>query len=115
MFNKLAFSLCFIMMIWLCLPEYSALSQQFDSRIINLEFDINRLESRINQIELQLSQTRRLPSSRNRNNTPSSSPRRRRMSQTERDKMFDRLATLVIELKQDIRSLEKRVTQLESK
>ena len=109
------FLLLIIIIVWFTVPSHSVFSQQLDSRIINLEFDINRLESRINQIELQLSQTRPLPPPGNGNRKPSISSRGRRMSQTERDKMFDRLATLVIELKQDIKGLEKRVKKLESK
>ncbi len=108
------FLLLIIIIIWFTVPAHPVLSQQLDSRIINLEFDINRLESRINQIELQLSQTRPLPPPGNGNRKPSVSSRGRRMS-PEQDKMFDRLATLVIELKQDIKSLEKRVNKLESK
>jgi chromosome segregation ATPase len=107
--GKLALILFFITIIWGGLFTYPATSQQLESRLNNLEFDFNRLESRLNQIELQIHQTSsKLP------NIRRQSSQRGSVSPQERDKMFDRLATLVIELKQQVQALEKRVKKLES-
>ncbi|MEL7243704.1 MAG: hypothetical protein AAGM40_15440 [Cyanobacteria bacterium J06573_2] len=89
-----------------------AFSGLTESRINNLESRFYRLESQVNRIETQLSRAGvsklKVP------NNPSLSQRRpSRLSQSNRDKMFDRLATLVIELKEDIKDLQKRVSQLE--
>ena len=90
-------------------------SSQVESRINALEVDINGLESRLNRIEqlnqLGISGSLRAPLS-----VPSPSPSnsQRNRSQLNREQMFDRLATLVIELKQQITALEARVSKLES-
>jgi len=101
------------MMIWLGLLSNSASSQQVDSRINNLQADFNSLESRLSRVEAQLNQTRPSTSPRI-SNAPPSSGSRRNVSQPDRDRMFDRLATLVIELKQQVNKLEARVSKLES-
>ena len=91
-------------------PASSQLSRQYNS-----EFDIRRIESRINQIENQLNQrggtgSIRVP-------TPSvpsynSGRYRQRLSS---DPMFDRLATLAIELRERMDKLEARISKLESR
>ncbi|MEM7553711.1 MAG: hypothetical protein AAF378_06360 [Cyanobacteria bacterium P01_A01_bin.84] len=88
-------------------------SAQINSRLSNLESDLHRVELRLNNLESQLSNSPSSPSSRTKPQltTP---PSQRKLSSRERDKMFDRLATLVIELKQDVRKLQQRVSQLES-
>lgn len=100
-------------MIWGVLLFDEAFAGLLESRLNNLEFDFYRLESQVNRIETQLNRvgysSPKIP-----NNPPSSQRRSRRLSPQERDKMFDRLATLVIELKQDIKDLQKRVSQLEN-
>jgi outer membrane murein-binding lipoprotein Lpp len=85
-----------------------ASSQQADSRISSLEAELNRVESRLNQLESQLSQSG--------SRTPATIPLQSssgRVSQPNRS--FDRLATLVIELKQQVDKLETRVRRLESR
>lgn len=113
MVKKLLTIICLIALIWGSLLSDTAFSGLLESRLNNLEFDFNRLQSQVNRIETQLtrsgSSSPKIP-----NNPPSSSRRRRRLSPQEREKMFDRLATLVIELKQDIKDLQKRVSQLEN-
>ncbi len=83
----------------------------------------NRLESRVNRIEAQLNQSgrssqrdgRSAPSP-SRSATITPSPRSgRTVSQQEREKMFDRLATLVVEVKQQVNALEGRVAKLEKR
>lgn len=88
-------------------PEMS-LSQQPDARLNSLEFDFRNLESRLDRLENQLGRTS-LPTSR----TPTSDNRRRDRSLTQAQS-FDNLATLVIELKQQVNKLEARVKKLES-
>jgi len=85
-----------------------ASSQQAESRIINLESELSRVESRLNQLESQLSQGgSRTPAT---IPLPSSSGR---ISQPNRS--FDRLATFVIELKEQVDKLQTRVARLESR
>lgn len=91
--------------------SHPAVSQQIESRLNNLEADFNRLQSEVNQLQSQLSNR---PSSLPRT-TINPSPSRRNLSQQEKDKMFDRLATLVVEVKRQVQGLEKRVTKLESR
>ncbi|BAZ70410.1 MAG: hypothetical protein KME28_02265 [Pelatocladus maniniholoensis HA4357-MV3] len=103
-------TLVFIM-FWGDLFSHPAASQQIESRLNNLEADFNRLESQVNQLQSQLSN--RPSSSRRTTITPSPSSRRNLSQQ--KDPMFDRLATLVVEVKRQVQRLEKRVTQLESR
>ncbi|WP_066375550.1 MULTISPECIES: hypothetical protein [unclassified Anabaena] len=112
MFRRLLFAIALVIVIWLGLLSSPASSQQIESRLNNLQADFNRVESRLNQLESQFSQNRQLPSSRTTITLPSGS--RRNVSQSERDRMFDRLATLVVELKQQVNQLEARVSRLES-
>lgn len=110
-----ALALFLVMTIWGGLLSNTASSQQVESRIYNLEADLNRLESRLDRIEGQLGQSRASPSP-GAPTTPSQSPRsRRNLSQQERDRMFDRLATLAIELKEQINALQARVAKLEKR
>ncbi|AFY35242.1 carbohydrate porin [Calothrix sp. PCC 7507] len=113
MFSRLLLAGFLAIMIWLGLLSNSASSQQVESRINNLEADLNRFESRLSRIEAQLNQGRPSPSPGN-GAAPSLSPRRN-LSQQERERMFDRLATLVIELKQQVNKLEERVSKIDSR
>lgn len=85
-----------------------------DSRISALEVDINGLESRLNRLEAQISQITRTPYP----GAPASPspPRNTRRSQPQlsREQMFDRLATLVIETKDQVNKLQARVAKLEA-
>ncbi|MEA5597244.1 hypothetical protein [Rivularia sp. UHCC 0363] len=111
MFNKLLLTVILVILIWGGLLSDKAVSGLLESRLSNLESNVYRLESQISRIETQINRSgSSLPNIPN--NLPSQPPMRR-LSQSERDKMFDRLATLVIELKQDVKQLQKRVSQLE--
>jgi outer membrane murein-binding lipoprotein Lpp len=115
MLKKLLFSGTLVIIIWSGILLNTASSQQTDFRVNNIESDLRRLESRLNQIELSIGQNREPPTSRT-TVSPSKTPNpKRTLSQSERDKIFDRLSTLVIELKQQVNNLTKRVTQLESR
>ena len=109
-----ALALFLVIMLWGGVFSNTVSSQQTESRFYNLEADFNRLEARISRIEAQLGQSGRIPSG-GAPTTPSSSRSRRTVSQSERDKMFDRLATLVVELKQQVNQLEARVGKLEKR
>ncbi|BCL36664.1 hypothetical protein [Nostoc sp. MS1] len=111
MFRKWLFTITLIIVICLGLLSTPAASQQIDSRINNLEADYRNVLSRLNQIEVQLGQ-RPTTSAPRTTITPTGS--RRNLSSTQRDQMFDRLATLVVELKQQVNKLEARVAKLES-
>ncbi|MBD2439511.1 carbohydrate porin [Nostoc sp. FACHB-110] len=103
-----------VLILWGGLFSNTASSQQIESRLNNLEADVNRLESRFSQLESQLGQNRQ-PSSTRTTLTPRQSSGRGNLSQSERDKMFDRLATLVVELKQQVNTLEQRIAKLETR
>lgn len=113
MFRKWLFAGALIIVIWLGFLSTPASSQQIESRINNLQADFNRVLSRLNQIEGQLNQRQPGSSPRTTITVPSGS--RRNLSQTQREQMFDRLATLVVELKQQVNKLEARVAKLESR
>lgn len=108
----LGIALLLVILAWTSLTPDIALSQQVESRIGSLEFDIRDIESRLNRIESQLNQSGNRVNSRTpATQTPNNSGRNR--SQPSREQMFDRLATLVIELKQQVNKLETRVSSLE--
>lgn len=114
MFRRWLFAGALVIVIWIGLLSSPASSQQIESRLNNLQADFSRVLSRLNQIESQLNQNRQSGSSpRTTITVPSSGGRN--VSQAEREKMFDRLATLVIEVKQQVNKLEERVTKLETR
>ncbi len=85
----------------------AAFSQQSQ---FNLQADISRLESRLNRLEAQISQlSRGYPVS------PSPLPINsgRKQPQLSREQMFDNLATLAIETKDQVNKLQARVSKLE--
>ncbi len=112
MFKKFLLVIFVVILIWCGLLSDTAFARLLESRLNNLEYDFYRLESQVNRIETQLNRVG-LPSPKIPNNPQSSQGIPRRLSSQERDKMFDRLATLVIEIKDDIKDLQKRVSQLE--
>lgn len=107
-------ALLLVIIAWGGLIPEIALSQQQQSRLNAVESDVYRIESRLNRIEAQLNQLSRsespgapinpLPSPKN----PGQNP-----PQLNREQMFDRLATLVIELREQIKELQARVSKLE--
>jgi outer membrane murein-binding lipoprotein Lpp len=109
----LGLTLALAIIIWAGLFSTTASSQQIESRLNNLRADFSRMESRLNQIESQIGITRQYPNSRTSITVPQST--RRNLSPQERDQMFDRLATLVVELKEQVNTLEQRIAKLESR
>jgi outer membrane murein-binding lipoprotein Lpp len=109
----LTLAVALVLIIWGGLFSNTASSQQIESRLNNLQADFNRLESQFNQLESQIYQ--RQPSSTRTTLTPRQSTGRGNLSPAQRDQMFDRLATLVVELKQQVNTLEKRIAKLEAR
>ena len=114
-FKKIVLScltLLLVIVAWTWLISTPA-SSQTQSQINALEVDLNGIESRLNRIEAQLNQLGRFAPPTPVTPRPSRS-NSRRSTPLSRDQMFDRLATLVIELKQQVNKLETRVAKLES-
>jgi len=84
------------------------------SRISALEVDVNGLESRLNRLEAQISQITRIPYPGAPASPPPARNTRRNQPQLSREEMFDRLATLVIETKDQVNKLQARVAKLEA-
>lgn len=99
---------------WGGLIPQIALSQQVESRLNTLEADLNRIESRLNQLESQLNQLNNQGDLRKTRPSPPQISSGRNQKQLSREQMFDRLATLVVELREQIKQLQARVTKLES-
>ncbi|OKH56026.1 hypothetical protein NIES2101_01850 [Calothrix sp. HK-06] len=112
MLGRLMVVLFLAIMLWSGLFAQTASSQLIESRLNNLQADFNRLESRLANLEAQTNRT--LPSP-GRTSPTLPAPARRTTTQSQRDQMFDRLATLVVELKQQVNTLEQRVKKLESR
>lgn len=107
----LAIAMLLVILAWVSLTPEIALSQQVESRINNLEFDLRNIESRLGQIESQLGQSVRSQSPRT-TVTPNNQVRNRQLARLQ---SFDKLANLAIETRQDLKQLEARVAKLESR
>ena len=106
----LAIAMLLVILAWISLTPEVALSQQAESRINNLEFDLRNIESRLGQIESQLGQSGRAVSPTT--VTPNDRVRNRQLARLQ---SFDKLANLAIETRQDLKQLEARVAKLESR
>lgn len=106
----LAIAMLLVILAWVSLTPEVALSQQAESRINNLEFDLRNIESRLGQIESQLGQSARSVSPTT--VTPNDRVRNRQLARLQ---SFDKLANLAIETRQDLKQLEARVAKLESR
>ncbi|MBW4508830.1 MAG: hypothetical protein KME64_20290 [Scytonematopsis contorta HA4267-MV1] len=115
---RVLLTLILIVILWGGWFTKSASSQLNESRFANLEAQFYRLEVRLNQVEAQLGRIASSGSAsvpRQAIITPQSQRQGRNLSIQERDKMFDRLATLVIEVREQVKSLQSRVSKLESR
>jgi hypothetical protein len=90
-----------VIIVWGGILLNSASPQQVDFRVNNLESDVRSLQLRLQQIELIV------------NNSQASPNSRQNLSQSQQEKMFKNLATLVVELNQKVNKLTIRVNQLE--
>ena len=97
-----------VMIVWSGILLKTASPQQVDFRVNNLESDVRSLQLRLQQLELMVSKNNQLPAANNLQISPNL-----RQNSSEQEKMFNKLATLVIELNQKINKLTIRVNQLE--
>jgi len=108
----LCIALLMITLAWGILASAPASSQE--SRVNALEVDIRGIQSRLNRLESQLNRvggtSPRLP-----NVPPPSSSAGQYRQRLSSDPMFDRLATLAIELRERIDRIDARVSKLESR
>ncbi|MBD1891299.1 hypothetical protein [Coleofasciculus sp. FACHB-SPT9] len=119
MFRKMEL-LCLAIMLGIALLPKQTLAQEssyLESRISRLESETyqlrSQMRSQINQLQSQLQGQNQSPSGRTGSTKPAPpiAPRGNRPASA--DPMFDRLATLVIELKQRINKLEAQVAELQ--
>lgn len=104
-----ALYLCLLLILTGCTTARA--STQLESRLSNLEVDVSHLQNQVDHLESQLhrsSQLRAQPQL----TSPQLKPEK---SISPTDSMFDRLATLVIELKERLNNLEARLSKLEAK
>lgn len=103
-------ALLLLIIVWGGLVPAPASSQE--TRVNTLELEIRSIESRLNRIESQLSRfgggSPRVPTT-----PPTSNNTGRYRQGLSGDPMFDRLATLAIELRERIDRLDTRVSKLE--
>lgn len=107
--------LCFLLLaLSVLIPRLSqAQSIGLESRISRLEGEIFQLKSRLSNLESQVSRVDQPPRTPSPNRSPPiPSPRQQTIPPSE--EMFDRLATLAIELKERVQTLEKKVAALEA-
>lgn len=109
--------LCLVLILEIALVPKQTLAQgssYLESRISRLESETYQLRSQINQLQSQVlgvnQSTQRTGSTKP---APPIAPRGNRPASA--DPMFDRLATLAIELKQRINKLEAQVAELQKK
>lgn len=81
-------------------------SLRLESRVDRLESALSRVQSRLNQLEAR----DRLPQSAPPLPTAAPTP----LNEPSLEEQFDNLATLAIELRQDVRDLQARVAELEA-
>lgn len=109
----LALALTFVFLPRLSLAQSTA---RLDARISRLEAENFQLRARLNRLESQISRVSRQTSPqvtppRRTETAPPVSPSPGPLSD---DPMFERLATLVIELKERIQTLEQQVAELQA-
>lgn len=112
--------ICLALILGLVLLPRLTLAQAsgvLESRMARIEAENFQLRSQVSRIESQLATLSGRPLSSaqrlNRNTpTPQISSRTNRQPVSSSDPMFERLATLVIELKERVQSLESQVAQL---
>jgi uncharacterized protein YceH (UPF0502 family) len=103
--------LCLLLLLFVLQAGAPATAQVgLESRVARLESDLFGLKQQVNQLEAR---SRRVNSSSTAPSTPTASASNR--PQYSSDPMFDRLATLVIELKERLNAVETRLTKLEAK
>ncbi|MTJ08509.1 hypothetical protein FJR38_09880 [Anabaena sp. UHCC 0253] len=110
MFRRFLLMGVLVIIVWSGILLNTASPQQVDFRVNNLEADVRTLNLRLQQLELMVRKNNQLPSA---NSLPGSPNLRQKLTQPQQEKMFDNLATLVVELNQKVNKLTMRVNQLE--
>ena len=118
MINKFRLLCLILTLVFVIIPIQvkAQVSAGLDSRIARLESENLQLRSQISRIESQLNQVQGRTLSRSNLNTPvrpsttPTVPYRGSTSTLSSDPMFQRLATLVIELKERIQVLEAKIS-----
>jgi uncharacterized protein YceH (UPF0502 family) len=103
-FLAIVFAILCLLPLQSCSPAQAQAG--LDSRVSRLETDFFGLQSRLNQIES------RIPRSSIGSPAPANSAPAARPRVASADPQFDRLATLVIELKERVTQLEKRLAKI---
>lgn len=92
----------------------AAANTQLEFRVRQLESQLSRLESLVNRLSITPADGRSIVKVEPQEVEENTIESQGRQSWVSGDPMFDRLATLVIELKQEVQDLQQRVKQLES-
>ncbi len=113
--SAIAIGLGWLIAIAIVIGNAKAEASALESRLSRLENTVFSLRSQISSLEREVRSLQR----QQRNNqpppaTPQASPNQRPSANISDDPMFDRLATLAIELKQRLNKLENRVETLEN-
>jgi chaperonin cofactor prefoldin len=114
--SAIAIGLGWLIAIAIIIGNAQAEASALESRLSRLENTVFSLRSQISSLEREVRSLQR----QQHNNqpppaTPQPSPNQRPSADISDDPMFDRLATLAIELKQRLNKLESRVERVESK
>ncbi len=108
----------FAIFLFAGLQNYSVAraSSDLGPRVSRLESELLNLRTQIYRLESQISSASRSSPQRSAPLPPAAAPEEPRLYRpiSPTDPMFDRLATLVIELKQQVSQLENRVSALEA-
>ncbi|MBE9078897.1 hypothetical protein IQ241_16625 [Romeria aff. gracilis LEGE 07310] len=109
-FKRTALVALSLLLVGLLLRPASA-SSNLQSRVVRLEFDLRSVQSQVSQLQSQLS--RRGPPGRPA--PPTDSAPAPTLNGPSLDEQFDNLAILVIEMRDQVRALESKVAELESR
>lgn len=101
-FVSVAIIVLSVLMLWVGSLPVRANSSLLDSKVARLEFDFQRLSSRVNQLSSQLGAPSLDPP---KNTTRIRQPASAQPKTTVTREEFETLATLVVELKQEVRAL----------
>lgn len=112
-FGLLLLALCLVLGLLSHRPAQA--DTRLESRVTRLEFDLRSLRSEVSRLQSQVGSGPGASNPTSRPTTPPTPPSTAGyLDDPSLEEQFDNLATLVIELRQDVRSLTERVTALET-